>query len=407
MGSRKYFLDWLRVFAFAFLILFHVGCLYCSWDYNLKSPRLVPQLDAVLLALTPWRMVLLFFISGVASRCLLGKLGAGRFTLDRLRRLVPVILTGMFIVIPPQTYVMLLGKGLIHDGYLHFWLHSYLAADQSLVAPLHRTMPTYDHLWFLVYLLVYTLIFAAAAGIFRIVDKPAAEPSSSSRLPMPVLLIAVTIWLTASNLLIERVLPVTFYVVNDWGSHIKWFGMFIVGALCAPRDDCWQWAQRRRASLLVSAALYLALQSYCHALWLTGKVNPLGNAIAWSLSTSLYACCMTAALCGYARAYLNQGSRLLSRLNEAILPVYVLHQPILLIAAHWIFPVRLPMPLEATFVVAITGIGSFAIYAALIRPLPALRFLFGLKSKAQMAPFTLPAAPYGLKSEGQREELPN
>src|SRR5471030_3340793 len=107
MGSRKYFLDWLRVCAFVVLIVFHVGCLYATWDYNIKSPRLVPMIDWALLALTPWRMALLFVISGVASRHLLAKLGAGGFARDRLRRLLPVILFGALVVIPPQTYIML------------------------------------------------------------------------------------------------------------------------------------------------------------------------------------------------------------------------------------------------------------------------------------------------------------
>lgn len=50
MGPRRYFLDWLRVLAFALLILFHVGCLYATWSYNLKSPRILPQIDGLLLA---------------------------------------------------------------------------------------------------------------------------------------------------------------------------------------------------------------------------------------------------------------------------------------------------------------------------------------------------------------------
>ena len=85
------------------------------------------------------------------------KLGAGRFALDRLRRLLPVILFGMAVVIPPQTYVELVSKGVTHQDYLSFWFNSYLAADQTLVRPLHKTMPTWDHLWFLVYLFVYVL----------------------------------------------------------------------------------------------------------------------------------------------------------------------------------------------------------------------------------------------------------
>ena len=380
MGSRKYFLDWLRVLAFGCLIAFHVGCLYASWDYNIKSPRPVHEIDAVLLAVTPWRMALLFVISGVASRYLLTKLGAWRFALDRLRRLVPVILVGMFVVIPPQTYIMLVDKGLMHAGYFHFWIFPYLAADQTLVAPLHRTMPTYDHLWFIVYLLLYTLIFAVIAGLLRELGKlTPGRPFAIPRLPLWLLLTAPALWLTAGNYIIERLLPVTFYVVNDWGSHLKWAGLFVVGILCAPRDDFWSWVHRRRGELLAAAAVFLGLQSLCHALWLSGRMEPAISSVAWSASSSFYACAMIGALCGYAQQHLNKRSALLSHLNEAILPIYVLHQPILLISAYLVFPFNLPLFLEAALLVGITGLGSFAIYETVIRPFRIMRILFGLK----------------------------
>src|SRR5690242_15920161 len=102
MGERKYFLDWLRVGAFFLLILFHVGMLYVTWGYNLKSPRIFPDLEYAMNLVSPWRLALLFFISGVASRFLLSKLGARGFAKDRVRRLLPVILLGMLVINPPQ-----------------------------------------------------------------------------------------------------------------------------------------------------------------------------------------------------------------------------------------------------------------------------------------------------------------
>ena len=377
MGSRKYFLDWLRVFAFAGLIVFHVGCLYASWGYNIKSPRLIPSVDWVLLALSPWRMALLFVISGVASRHLAAKLGVGGFALDRLRRLLPVILIGSLVVIPPQTYVMLLSKGLVHAGYFHFWMFSYLAADQTLVAPLHLTMPTYDHLWFMVYLLIYTLLFAALAGAAALLRR-APWP----HLPLWALLIIPAGWLIGANFVIERRFPVSFDVIHDWGSHLKWAGMFIAGVSYAARNDVWEWVRRYRRALLICAACFLILQFLCRAVWLTRQMDLAASALWWSAATSLYAWAMIGALCGYALQHLNKESPLLSHLNEAILPIYVLHQPILLIAAFHIFPLRLFLPLEVLLLIGITGLGTIGIYELLIRPFPIMRVLFGLKRRA-------------------------
>ena len=366
METRKYFLDWLRVGAFTLLVLFHVGMLYVTWHYNLKSPRLVPALEWWMLVLSPWRMSLLFLISGVACLHLLAKLGPGRFTLDRLRRLLPVILVGMFVVIPPQTYVELVAKNVTHQGYWHFWWFSYLAADQTLVRPLHKTMPTWDHLWFLVYLLVYSLSFALLAALVR---RGRGRGQGGFRVPIAVLVIVPALWLAAANVLIEFAAPRTDDFIHDWGSHIKWIGMFAVGAICAGQKSFWDWLRNRRVWLASAAGALLAAQS-------------VANGAAWDVVSGLYAWAALCAICGFASQHLNRKSAALSHLNVAVLPVYVLHQPVLLIAAYWVFPLRLPLPIEALLLAGITLFGSLALYEILIRPFAIARFLFGLKREA-------------------------
>jgi hypothetical protein len=191
------------------------------------------------------------------------------------------------------------------------------------------------------------------------------------------------LWLFAVNFLIERRLPATFNLVNDWGSHLKWAGMFVTGLSCATRDDFWEWLGRRRGTLLAMAALFLALQSLCRAIWLTGQMEPVSSAIAWSATSSVYAWTMIGALCGYAKEHLNNRSDSLSHLNEAILPIYVLHQPILLISAYYIFPLELPLPVEGALLVSMTGLGALAVYEVMIRPFRFMRFLFGLKIESR------------------------
>jgi glucan biosynthesis protein C len=183
--------------------------------------------------------------------------------------------------------------------------------------------------------------------------------------------------------LIERLAPVTFWIGNDWGAHLKWGGMFLIGVLLAGRPDYWAWTQRHRVSLATAALLFLALQSLNRAFWLTGLADPLWSAAGWSVASGLYAWTMIGALVGYAGRYLDRASPLLAHLNEAILPVYVLHQPILLIAAYLLFPLRLPWMEEAAAIAAVTLLGALAIYEAAIRPFGPMRVLFGLKRKRQ------------------------
>lgn len=363
MQTRKYFLDWLRVAAFGLLILFHVGMLYVSWQYNLKSPRLYPAIEPLMNAVSAWRLALLFLISGVASCYLLGRLGPGAFALNRVRRLLPVILTGMYVVIPPQTYIVLVNRGATHMGFPAFWWTQYLRANQTLVRPFHMTMPTWDHIWFLVYLLIYTLMAAGVVWTARrmgVRTMPAVHPA--------FLLLGPPVWLALTNLLILFKAPLTHALVNDWGGHLKWIGIFVTGLLAARQDRFWAVLQAHWGKLAAAAAVLLWIQSHI-------------NDPAWSLVSGLYAWAVICALCGFAKTILNHSSPLLSHLTEAVLPVYVLHQPILLVTAYWLFPLGLPLPIEVLLLAGTTGLGSFAIYEGLIRPFSFCRFLFGLKPK--------------------------
>ena len=363
METRKYFLDWLRVAAFGLLIFFHVGMLYVSWRYSLKSPRLFPAVEPLMNAIGAWRLALLFLISGVASRYLIDKLGPGRFTRDRLRRLLPVILIGMYVVIPPQTYVVLVSRGVTHMDFPTFWWTQYLRANQTLVRPLHMTMPTWDHIWFLVYLLIYALVSAGAIWAARRLGVRAVPPAWPG-----LLIFAPPLWLALTNLLILTKSPITHALVNDWGGHLKWAGLFVTGLLAARQDRFWELLEAHWGKLLAVAAVLLAIQS---------RVNDP----AWSAVSGVYAWAAICALCGFAKATLNRPSALLSHLNEAVLPIYVLHQPILLVTAFWLFPLRLPVLVEVLLLAVATGLGSIAIYEGAIRPFPFCRFLFGLKPR--------------------------
>ncbi|MBC7734443.1 MAG: acyltransferase family protein [Bacteriovorax sp.] len=65
-SSRRPDLDGLRIAALALLIGCHVGMLYVPWAFQVKSDyRSGLVLTAIMLVLNPWRLSLLFVISGV------------------------------------------------------------------------------------------------------------------------------------------------------------------------------------------------------------------------------------------------------------------------------------------------------------------------------------------------------
>lgn len=74
-----------------------------------------------MMLLNPWRLPLLFVISGIAVRYAAEKTAAGPFAWSRFKRLMVPLLFGSFFIVPPQTYFELLGKGVIEPGYWDFY----------------------------------------------------------------------------------------------------------------------------------------------------------------------------------------------------------------------------------------------------------------------------------------------
>ena len=82
---------------------------------------------------------------------------------------------------------------------------------------------------------------------------------------------------------------------------------------------------------------------------------------------------------GFARTHLNRDSALRSRLKEAVFPVYLLHQTIIIVASQLLHSLRLPPAIEGAMLVFAAFACSYAGYE-LVRHISALRPWFGLKT---------------------------
>ena len=157
--ERRYDLDRVRVAAFFLLVLYHVGMYYVSWDWHVKSPHAGETLEPLMLLTSPWRLSLLFLVSGIATALLFGKRPAG-FVRQRSWRLLLPLIFGMLVIVTPQAYYEVVEKlpGGYRDGYLAFW-GRYLQNDPTFCREGDcLDVPTWNHLWFVAYLWVYTVI---------------------------------------------------------------------------------------------------------------------------------------------------------------------------------------------------------------------------------------------------------
>ena len=166
--QRRHDLDWVRVCAFGLLVLYHVGMYYVTWDWHVKSPAASDALEPFMLLSSPWRLALLFLVSGAATAFLLERQRRSAevarrrpgFLASRSWRLLVPLVFGMLVIVPPQSYYEVVEQlpGGYHDGYLAFYGRYLTGYDGFCDADGCLDMPTWNHLWFVAYLSVYTMV---------------------------------------------------------------------------------------------------------------------------------------------------------------------------------------------------------------------------------------------------------
>lgn len=394
--QRRLDIDRVRVLAFGLLVLYHVGMYYVSWDWHVKSPHAGPALEPLMLLTSPWRMSLLFVVSGVATAFLLSKAGntGGRFLGPRSWRLLLPLLFGMYVVVPPQVYYELIEKvpGGFHAGYAAF-MGTYLrGGDFYCAAPGDCVdAPTWNHLWFLAYLWAYTVVLWLLLKL-----APAAMQSFGGwlgrRLSGRGALLWPMAWLAVARLALAGRFESTHDLVDDWYNHAQYLPMFLLGYLLAFSTGFWEALQRhRKIALGIALAGYAVITGVWYFSGYSDEMPPpealrMLLRLAWGGNQW----CAIASMFGYAYRLRDVDSPALRYLAPAVFPVYVLHQTVIVALAHNAKPLVLPPLLEGPLLVVLTFAACFGGYE-LIRRIPLLRPLFGLRREPTRLP--LPDAP--------------
>ena len=399
--TRRYDLDWVRVCAFGLLVLYHVGMYYVSWDWHVNSPSPVVALEPLMMLTAPWRLSLLFLVSGVATAFLLAKsqrpVASGTpagFVGPRSWRLLVPLAFGMLVIVVPQACYEVVEQlpGGYHDGYLAFWAR-YLAADQTFCdAGGCLVLPTWNHLWFVAYLWVYTMVAWLLARV-----APGALAAAGTRLSRwaegPGLLLWPCAYLALARLLLIGHFGSTHALVDDGYNHAQYLAVFLLGFVVARQSRVWEAFTRLRWT-----ALWLWLASWgviAGYFWLWRDPPPpdalrLAMRIAWAANQWA----AIVAILGFARRLAPGDSPALRYLSQAIFPVYILHQTLIVVLAHHLRPLAMPQAAEGALLVGATFALSFAAYE-LIRRIRPLRPLFGLPWRAPPPRREVPAFDRG------------
>jgi hypothetical protein len=376
-SERRIDLDWVRIAAFGLLILYHVGMLYVSWGFHIKSVHRLVWLEPLMLAVNPWRLSLLFLVSGVATRFMLSKYDRFAFFGARSARLLIPLIFGMLVVVPPQSYDQVVESLGYPQGFIDFYVGHYLAFALQFCPGPCILLPTWNHLWFVAYLWVYSSALICVVAMWpAILDR--LEAGLAATLAGRRLLVVPCILFATWRVVLLPLFPSTHALFGDWYNHADYATVFLFGCLLARRRDVWCDVERQRRAALAAAvvvfAVFLLLGTGHGAM----PAPPPALKAAAAIAYGCYQWLGMAAALGFARRHFTADGPLRRYLTDAIFPYYIVHQTAIIMIAHALRGSGLSAVLEAGLIVGGTVLMCVITYE-IVRRIAWLRPLFGLR----------------------------
>ena len=371
--ERRYDLDWLRVMVFGLLILYHVGMFFVPWGWHIKNNELSEWLQLPMLFVNQWRLPILFVISGMGTRFALSYRSQKQFIGERLYRLLIPLIFGMLVIIPPQVFIERIAHQQFSGNYADFYTTG--VAFQGIYPEGNFS---WHHLWFLPYLLVFSLVLSSL--FIRLRNQPDHRFLNWLRgsLDRPWNLYIFIVPLYFAETLLEPFFPSTHALWGDWFNLVNYGLMFLFGyLLISVKDVFWKSLANIKKPALVLGIIcfpllvlrYTVIPDNTLVHFVEGLVKVVN---LWSWILVLFA---------YGAQYLNQQSAWLAYCNRAVYPFYILHQTITIIIGYFLMDLNWNLSFKFLLLTLGTFAGSALIYELLIRRIKLLWPVFGLKAK--------------------------
>lgn len=368
--ERRTDLDWLRVIAVLIVLFFHTGMMFVPWSWHVKSTERSLVLEIVMAWLHVWRMPLLLFVSGAGSFLALRRRSPLAFLGERHRRLLIPLIFGCFVIVPPQIYMERIAQ------YRSFW-EFYPTVFELVPFPEGGSL-SWHHLWFVLYLLVYSV---ALLPLLLWLRSPRADPFFDRLARIGERRFGTLAWLAplvGSQLLLAPGWPdETHALVGDYAALARYGLYFLAGFLFARDPRLWEAVRRERHrnlafAMLAIAAAFAIAPVPSHTTWFGWDALHGITALVVGWSTLL-------AIAGWAQVHLTRGGPLLRYATEAVYPFYILHQTVIVVLGFYVVRWRAGLWGNYLLVCAGSFVVIIAIYHVLVRPFALTRLLFGLK----------------------------
>jgi glucan biosynthesis protein C len=345
-NERRYDIDWLRVIAIGFLIIYHVAIIFQPWAVLIQfiqSQDSLPKLWIPMSMLNVWRIPILFFVSGMGVAFAMRKRNTFQLLKERSLRILLPFIFGILIIVPIHVFL---------------WQNYY---NQDLTYTLNR-----GHLWFLGNIFVYVILLIAVKQFLtseRIKNFVARiHKTRLGLLSLPLLLLAETLIVNPESF--------ELYAMT-WHGFFLGYIAFLYGFLITHSEaNFLQIVKKDKYWTLLIASILFIIRLFVFDLEAPAALKGIESGF-WILTVT-----------GFSASFLNKSNRTLKYLSQAAYPIYILH----MIFMYWGATIILPLPIETyakfLLITSFTFGGSILSFE-IIRRISFLRPLFGLKIKSK------------------------
>lgn len=374
---RLYYLDWLRVIATLGVFLFHASNVFNTANFEIKNAEGSEAIMIIQAFFFPWGMPLFFLVAGAGSWFALRRRSAGQFTRERTLRLLVPFLTGTILLGPVQLYLSWRHRtqtGVVDGSFLEFTAERLSRIGPKLIGAIGY------HMWFLGFLFAFSLL---ALPLFiwlkretgrRVVARLAELCERRGAILLFILPPAV----------VRMGLHPFFPEQQNWADFFS-FGTFFVLGYLVFADERFSRAIRRDWRILLGAGTAATLAAM--AIGMSFESFDIEKApqtfwefLLWGL---VAACgwCWSAFMLFIGMRYLDRDSKALRYGQAAILPFFVVHQPVILAIAYFVVQWEATIAIKLLVVVLGAFVVSIGLTELVIKRAGILRVIFGMKAE--------------------------
>ncbi|MCP4763621.1 MAG: acyltransferase family protein [archaeon] len=376
IDGRKYYLDWLRIFATLLLFIFHTARCFDTNGINyIENPELSGWITIFFIYdFDIFHMPLFFFIAGASSKLALDRKTPKEYFKDRFKRLLIPFFFGLLFIVPPQSFVAAKYHNNYGGSFLEFILFEYFQPGFTDLNGYRGTF-TFGHLWFILVLFIISTISIPFMVKFNSQEGKKWQendvPTFFNTFIIPVLTIGIS--LLGPEIFGKKIVYYVVIFINGF--------FFAMGNKNKNEEYI---VRKRKIWLGISIIGFLVMTFF---FWF--KVYIDTNSVIFDIlkptdlifrfigySITMYAIILASV--GYSYKYLNKSNKFSRYFTSASYPLYILHQTVIFVLAFFI--VQLSISYWGKFIlIIIFSFGISIVIYEIIRKIRILDWAFGIK----------------------------